>query len=69
MSKMSLNQEVEKFLNDVSKSIPMVKGQYVIHVRSGENLSEVYFKTSREAASFMAGLVSISSDPAMQAYV
>lgn len=66
---MSLNQEVEKFLIDVSKSIPNVKGRYVIHVRSGERLEEVYFKTSREAASFMAGLSSISSDLAMQAYV
>lgn len=66
---MSLNQEIEMFVNDVSKAVPNVKGLYVVHVRSGEQLSEVYFKTSREAASFMAGLVAISSDPAMQAYV
>lgn len=66
---MSLNTEVEKFVNDVAKSVPNVKGQYVVHVQSGEQLFEVYFKTAREAASFMAGLVSVSSDPALLAYV
>lgn len=66
---MSLNQEVRAFLSDVSKSVPKVDGKYVIHVRSGECLEEVYFDTSVEAASFMAGLVAVAADPAMKAYV
>lgn len=66
---MSLNEEVKKFVRDVSKSIPVVDGQFCVHVRTGEELKEVYFGTAREAAAFMAGIVSVSADPAMKAYV
>lgn len=66
---MSLNDEVKKFVRDVSVSIPVVDGQFCVHVRTGDVLKEVYFSTAREAASFMAGIVSVSADPAMMAYV
>lgn len=65
-----LNDEVQLFVRDVEKTIPLVDGQYQIQVRMADgSFSFVRFNTSEKAAVFLAALVVLSSKDVVGGYV
>lgn len=69
MAERTLNEEVQLFVRDVQKSIPMVDNMYQLQMRmSDESFKIVRFNTAEKAAIFLAATVVLTSADVVNVY-